>query len=61
MPLITRRSSTRRAPGWFFGRCRLIAAHCVSLSQNLFAMATLHRSTGITFKNDINILIWFRP
>ncbi len=34
MPLITRRSSTRRAPGWFFGRCGSIAAHASSLNQN---------------------------
>ena len=34
MPEITRRSSTRRAPGWFFGRCGSIAAHCSSDSQN---------------------------
>lgn len=27
MPLITRRSSTLRAPGWFFGRCGSISAH----------------------------------
>ncbi len=34
MPEITRRSSTRRAPGWFFGRRGSIAAHCSSVSQN---------------------------
>lgn len=33
MPEMTRRSSTRRAPGWFLGRCGSIAAHCSSLSQ----------------------------
>jgi hypothetical protein len=34
MPEITRRSSTRRAPGWFFGKCGAIAAHPSSDSQN---------------------------
>ena len=34
MPEMTRRSSTRRAPGWFVGRCGAIVAHCVSDSQN---------------------------
>lgn len=34
MPEITRRSSTRRAPGWFFGRWGSIAAHALSDSQN---------------------------
>jgi hypothetical protein len=38
MPLSTRRSSTRRAPGWFLGRCDSIAVHCAWLSQNPFAM-----------------------
>src|ERR1043166_3029409 len=34
MPEITRRSSTRRAPGWFVGRCGSIADHAWSDSQN---------------------------
>ena len=34
MPEITLRSSTRRAPGWFFGKCGSIAAHASSDSQN---------------------------
>ena len=34
MPEMTQRSSTRRAPGWFVGRCGTIAAHCVSDNQN---------------------------
>ena len=34
MPEITRRSSTRRAPGWFFGKCGSIAAHAASDNQN---------------------------
>jgi hypothetical protein len=34
MPEITRRSSTRRAPGWFFGKCGSIAAHASSYNQN---------------------------
>ena len=34
MPLITRRSSTRRGPVWTIGRCGAMAAHCTSFSQN---------------------------
>ena len=34
MPLITRRSSTRRAPGWFLGSKGSIAAQARSESQN---------------------------
>lgn len=34
MPLITRRSFTRRGPVWTIGRCGSIAAHCTSFSQN---------------------------
>jgi hypothetical protein len=34
MPEITRRSSTRRAPGWFFGKCGSIAVHASSDNQN---------------------------
>src|SRR5690606_35206348 len=34
MPEITLRSSTRRAPGWFFGRWGSIARHASSDSQN---------------------------
>jgi hypothetical protein len=34
MPEITLRSSPRRAPGWFFGKCGSIAAHASSDSQN---------------------------
>jgi hypothetical protein len=34
MPLITRRSSTRRAPGWFVGSNGSIAAQVLSSSQN---------------------------
>jgi hypothetical protein len=41
IPLITRRSSTRRARGRFFGRNKSIAAHCASLSQNSFAIIEL--------------------
>jgi hypothetical protein len=33
MPLIKRRSSTRLAPGWFFGRHDSIADHASSLNQ----------------------------
>lgn len=31
---ITLRSTTRGAPGWFFGKCGLIAAHAPSDNQN---------------------------
>ena len=34
MPEITLRSSTRRAPGWFFGKCGSIAAYASSDNQN---------------------------
>ena len=34
MPLITRRSSTRRGPVWTIDKGGLIAAHCMSFSQN---------------------------
>jgi hypothetical protein len=41
MPLITRRSSTRRAPGRFRGKNGSILAHCSSLNQNSLAMIHL--------------------
>jgi hypothetical protein len=34
----TRRSSTRLAPGWFFGKSGSITAHCRSSSQNSLAI-----------------------
>jgi hypothetical protein len=34
MPDITRRSSTRRASGWFLGKCGSIADHASSDNQN---------------------------
>jgi hypothetical protein len=34
MPEITLRSSTRRAPGWFFGKCGSITAQASSDNQN---------------------------
>ena len=34
MPEITRRSSTRRAPAWFVGKCGAITAHASSDNQN---------------------------
>jgi len=50
MPLITRRSSTRLAPGWFLGRCGSIAAQASSLSQNspLIHASETPRTLGIT-------------
>jgi hypothetical protein len=34
IPEITRRSSTRRTPGWFCGKCGAIAAQASSDNQN---------------------------
>jgi hypothetical protein len=45
MPLITRRSSTRRAPGWFVGKSGSIAAQARSESQNPADTAHLSRIT----------------
>jgi hypothetical protein len=48
MPKITRRSSTRRAPGWFCGRCGAITAHASSDSQNSdFDTVSLRRNTTL--------------
>src|SRR5829696_8551578 len=46
---ITRRSSTLRAPGWFFGRCGSIAAQASSLNQNslLILASAASRRQGI--------------
>jgi hypothetical protein len=41
MPLMTRRSSTRRAPGWFLGKSGSIAAQARSESQNPVGMLNL--------------------
>jgi len=48
MPEITRRSSCRRAPGWFFGISGSIAAHCSSDNQNSAMLASVApQSIGI--------------
>jgi hypothetical protein len=39
MPEITRRSSTRLAPGWFTGMNGSSTVHCSSVSQNRSAIA----------------------
>jgi hypothetical protein len=39
MPEMTRRSSTRLAPGWFAGMNGSSTAHCSLLSQNESAIA----------------------
>ena len=39
MPLMTFRSSTRRAPGWFWGMNGSITVHCSSVNQNKSAIA----------------------
>jgi hypothetical protein len=39
IPEITRRSFTRRAPGWFRGMNGSSTAHCASDSQNSSAIA----------------------
>jgi hypothetical protein len=63
MPEITRLWSTRLAPGWFFGRCGSIAAHCSSLNQNSALIAT--SMTVATPNHDlptsIKLLIGFEP
>lgn len=41
MPLITRLSFTRRAPGWFFDKRGSIAAHALSESQYSTAVTLL--------------------
>jgi hypothetical protein len=62
IPEITRRSSTRRAPGWFLGKCGSIAAHWASESQNRWA---IHASNlpiegyESDLQPTINILIEF--
>ncbi len=62
MPEITLRSSTRGAPGWFFGKCGSIAFHASSYNQNN-DIYRLHRHTlyesGSPFK--LNSLIGFEP
>jgi hypothetical protein len=62
MPEITRRSSTRRAPGWFFGKCGSIAAYASSDNQNN-AIHRLHRhATGESGSSpQTNRLIGFEP
>ena len=62
MPEITRRSSTRRAPGWFFGKCGSIAVHAWSDNQN----NAIYRLPRHTFRESgsppqINSLIGFEP
>jgi hypothetical protein len=47
IPLITRLSSTRRAPGWLLGKSGSITAHASSESQNSFAMLILLQFTGM--------------
>jgi len=46
---MTRRSSTLRAPGWFFGRCGSIAAHASSSNQKslLIIASVAKRRQGI--------------
>jgi hypothetical protein len=46
IPDITRRSSTHRAPGWFFGKCGSIAAHAASDNQNNDPAMPRASSTG---------------
>ena len=49
MPEITRRSSTRLAPGWFLGRCGSTAAQASSDNQNRAAFPT-----SVANDNDVN-------
>jgi|TARA_Y100001951_G_scaffold92999_1_gene88241 hypothetical protein len=46
IPLMTRRSSTRRALDWFFGKSGSIAAQARSESQNPDAMKHLLQQTA---------------
>ena len=60
MPEMTRRSSTRRGPGWFVGRCGTIAAHCVSDNQNKALMIPPPDGASESqFPYDLNWLIGF--
>ena len=62
MPLMTRRSSTRRAPGWFFGKSGPIAAQARSESQNPADIAHLPYAimeSESEIKLHINRLIGF--
>jgi hypothetical protein len=45
MPLMTRRSSTRRAPGWFLGSSGSITAHAASSSQYSAAIGPIQAET----------------
>jgi hypothetical protein len=62
MPEITRRSSTRRARSWFFGKCGSIAFHASADNQNN-AFYRLHRHTLCESGSplQINSLIGFEP
>lgn len=53
MPLITRRSSTRRAPGWFFGICGAIAAQASSLSQK-----SVLNIASLVLENERNLICY---
>ena len=56
----TRRSLTRRAPGWFVGKCGAIAADCRSLDRNSRGI----RSSQTTNRPKAPIpkrLIWVQP
>lgn len=61
--MITRRSSTRLAPGWFLGRCGSIAIHASSDNQNSDAMITSFAPAGGESENraNLNPLIGFGP
>lgn len=63
IPLITRRSSTRRAPGWFIGNSGSIAAQASSESQNPADITISPQTTGSESKEIIqfNSLIGFGP
>lgn len=64
MPEMTRRSLTRRAPGWFFGACGSIRFHWSLLSPN--RCDVYHRPTASRYRNHdlplpISNLIGFSP
>src|SRR5690606_11188733 len=63
IPLITRRSSTRRAPGWFIGNRGSMAAQASSESQNPADITISLQTTGSESEetSQFNSLIGLDP
>jgi hypothetical protein len=55
MPEIVRRSSTRRAPGWFVGMNGSITAHCASDNQNRPVISTSSLTAGATESDSLSL------